>query len=132
MAGTSKGLSENQHQMFVIKWSQQAAIHSKWPELKLLFHIPNERHCTPQQGKNLQRMGVKRGVPDLCLPVPRGAYHGLFIEMKTETGTATGDQKWWGDQLKDQGYMWAVCNGWESAVRLLEAYLSLPGGVRNG
>ena len=132
MAGTSKGISENQHQMFVIKWSQQAAIRSKWPELKLLFHIPNERHCTPQQGKNLQRMGVKRGVPDLCLPVPRGAYHGLYIEMKTEKGTATDDQKWWGDQLKDQGYMWAVCNGWESAVRLLEAYLSLPRGVQNG
>jgi len=125
-------MNENQHQALVVKWSQQAAIRSKWPELKLLFHIPNERICSVQQGANLKRMGVKRGVPDLCMPVARGAYHGLFIEMKTESGTATSDQKWWGDQLKEQGYMWAVCKGWESAVKLLEIYLNLPGGERHG
>jgi len=125
-------MNENQHQALVVKWSQQAAIRSKWPELKLLFHIPNERICSVQQGANLKRMGVKRGVPDLCMPVARGAYHGLFIEMKTESGTATSDQKWWGDQLKAQGYMWAVCKGWESAVKLLEIYLNLPGGERHG
>ena len=125
-------MNENQHQALVVKWSQQAAIRSKWPELKLLFHIPNERICSVQQGANLKRMGVKRGVPDLCLPVARGVYHGLFIEMKTESGTATSDQKWWGDQLKEQGYMWAVCKGWESAVKLLEIYLNLPGGERHG
>lgn len=125
-------MSENQHQAFVIKWSQQAAIRRKWPELCLLFHIPNERICSAQQGANLKRMGVKRGVPDLCLPVARGIYQGLFIEMKTKTGTPTEDQKWWGERLKEQGYMWDVCKGWESAVRLLEAYLSLPGGACNG
>jgi len=125
-------MNENQHQALVVKWSQQEAIRSKWPELKLLFHIPNERICSVQQGANLKRMGVKRGVPDLCLPVARGVYHGLFIEMKTESGTATSDQKWWGDQLKEQGYMWAVCKGWESAVKLLEIYLNLPGGERHG
>ena len=127
------GISENQHQMLVVKWSQQEAIRKKWPELKLLFHIPNERNCTPQQGKNLQRMGVKRGFPDLCLPVPRGMYHGLYIEMKTERGTPTKDQKWWGEQLQEQGYMWAVCKGWESAVSLLESYLQLrTGGFKHG
>lgn len=128
MAGASKGPSESQHQMAVIKWTQQASIRQKWPELKLLFHIPNERHCTPQQGKNLQRMGVKRGVPDLFLPVPRGRYNGLWIEMKSETGSATDDQEWWGEQLLGQGYMWEVCHGWTSAVRVLEWYLSLKDG----
>ena len=114
--------------MLVVKWSQQEAIRAKWPELKLLFHIPNERNCTPQQGKNLQRMGVKRGVPDMFLPVPRGIYHGLYIEMKTERGTPTKEQKWWGEQLQEQGYMWCACKGWESAVSLLEEYLQLRTG----
>lgn len=125
MAEISKGQSESQHQMAVMKWTQQESIRRKWPELKLLFHIPNERYCTPQQGKNLQRMGVKRGVPDLFLPVPRGRYKGLWLEMKTERGTTTDDQEWWGRQLQGQGYMWEVCHGWESAVRVLEWYLSL-------
>ena len=121
-------ISENQHQMMVVKGSQQEVIRTKWPELKLLYHIPNERYCTPQQGKNLQRMGVKRGVPDLCLPVPRGNYHGLYIEMKAEDGTATQDQKWWGEQLNEQGYIWSVCQGWEEATGLLEFYLNLETG----
>lgn len=130
---SSKGATENQHQMAVIKWSQQASIRQKWPELKLLFHIPNERKCTPQQGRILKLMGVKRGVPDLMLPVARGRYHGLYIEMKTETGRSTEDQKWWGEELRGQGYMHEVCHGWESATRVLEWYLTLPrGGVQDG
>ena len=131
MASISKSAgypTENQHQMAVIKWGQQASIRQKWPELKLLFHIPNERYCTPQQGKLLKLMGVRSGVPDLCLPVPHGQYHGLWIEMKTEGGKTTTEQDWWGEQLMAQGFAWEVCHGWESAVRVLEWYLSLPTG----
>ena len=69
---------------------------------------------------------MKRGVPDLCLPVPRGQYHGLYIEMKAETGRTSPEQDWWGERLLGQGYMWEVCHGWQSAVRVLEWYLSLP------
>lgn len=132
MAASSKGHTENQHQMAVIKWKQQASVMSKWPELGLLFHIPNERRCTPQQGRLLKAMGVRSGVPDLFLPVARGGYHGLWIEMKTEDGTATPEQNWWGDRLLAQGYFWEVCHGWESAVRVLEWYLSLPKGDQHG
>ena len=127
----SRGIAENQHQMAVIKWSQQPSIRQQWPELALLFHIPNERHCTPQQGRMLKLMGVKRGVPDLFLPVPRGRYHGLWIEMKTETGTATNDQKWWGDRLTAQGYLCYLCHGWDTAVRVLEWYME-QGAPSNG
>mgnify|MGYP004433785991 CR=1 FL=1 len=31
---------------------------------------------------NLKRQGVKAGVPDLHLPVARGGYNGLYIELK--------------------------------------------------
>lgn len=120
--------SEDQHQINVIKWTQQPAVRERWPDLKLLYHIPNERKCDPRQGKKLRLMGVRRGVPDLCLPVARGTYHGLYIEMKTESGRTTGDQDWWGERLTAQGYAWEVCHGWESAVRVLEWYMSLPAG----
>lgn len=130
---SKKGLSEAQHQMAVIKWSQQASVRQKWPELKLLYHIPNERKCTPQQGRMLKLMGVKRGVPDLCLPVPRRRYCGLYIEVKTETGRSSDAQDWWGEQLLAQGYMWEVCHGYQSAIGVLEWYLSLPAeGVKDG
>ena len=76
-------MTEDQIQQAVIRWSQQASVRKMFPQLALLYHIPNERKCTPQQGARLKRMGVKSGVPDLHLPVARGVYHGLYLEMKT-------------------------------------------------
>ncbi len=117
--------SEAQHQAAVIKWTQQSSIRRQWPELALLFHIPNGGTRDPVEAKHLKQQGVKSGVPDLCLPVARGGYHGLYIETKTESGRAGREQKWWGEQLLAQGYFWEICHGWESAVRVLEWYLSL-------
>ena len=119
-------LTEAQHQTNVIKWSQQPSVRFKWPELALLHHIPNGGTRDAIEGRHLKQQGVKQGVPDLCLPVSRGQYHGLYIEMKTEKGRTSDAQDWWGERLLAQGYFWEVCHGWESAVRVLEWYLSLP------
>lgn len=118
--------SEARHQMNVIRWSQQPSIRSRWPELALLHHIPNGGTRDAVEAKHLKDQGVKRGVPDLCLPVPRGQYHGLYIEMKAETGRTSPEQDWWGERLLGQGYMWEVCHGYRSAISVLEWYLSLP------
>jgi len=116
-------MTEDQHQMAVIKWSQQESIRKKYPELKLLHHIPNERKCTPAQGMRLKRMGVKSGVPDLMLPVARGGYHGLYIEMKAENGRTSDNQNWWINELALQGYLCRICYGWKDAVYEIERYL---------
>ena len=126
MAGEAH--NEGWHQRMVIKWTQQESIRRKWPELKLLYHVPNERRCTQQQGRLLKLEGVKSGVPDLALPVPKGQYHGLYIEMKTLTGHTRPEQEWWLAELNYQGYYCKVCHGWESAVRALEWYMQLQGG----
>lgn len=112
--------NENQHQMAVVKWSQQPSVREKWPELKLMFHIPNERVCSKQQGRLLKLMGVKPGVPDLFLPVPRSRYHGLYIEMKTEVGTPSEDQKWWGSSC----LLRAICGRCVTGGRARSEYWS--------
>ena len=91
-----------------------------------IVHVGGE---LPLSLPHLKQQGVKRGVPDLCLPVARGNYHALYIELKTDTGRATTEQKWWGEHLKCQGNMWQVCHGWEAAVTMLEWYLSLSDEV---
>ena len=121
-------IREDQHQMTLIRWKQQPSIMAQWPELALLYHVPNERICDPRYGKKLRLMGVRRGVPDLCLPVARGRYHGLYIEMKSEDGDTTSDQEWWGEKLQAQGYAWKVCHGYEPAIEVLKWYMSLPAG----
>lgn len=122
-------MREIRHQINVIKWSQQPSIRSKWPELALLYHIKNETTEGRERVAVDRAMGVKKGVPDLCLPVPRGKYHGLYVELKNETGRTSEAQEWWGEKLLGQGYMWEVCHGWQSAVRVLEWYMSLNGGA---
>lgn len=117
-------MTEQQEQIQLIKWTQQPSIRSTHPELALLFHIPNER-ADKVQAAILHKMGVKRGVPDLFLPVPAGLYHGLFIEMKTETGRESDSQIWWQAHLQANGYVSVVCRGWRKATEVLLWYLNL-------
>lgn len=114
---------EDREQQMVIKWSQQPSVRQRYPELKLLYHIPNERKCSPQEGKRLKLMGVKSGVPDLSLPVSKGKYHGLYIELKAEGGKISENQKWWQAQLIAQGYLSAVCYGWKAAADCIVQYM---------
>ena len=74
-------------------------------------------------------MGVKAGVPDLFMPVARGGFHGLFIEMKRSAGGRLSDaQNEWIDRLRAEGYLAEVCAGWEAARETVLEYLGL--GIR--
>ena len=114
--------SEDDEQIMVIRWAEMHM--GKWPELEWLYHIPNGGKRRKVEAARFKAMGVKRGVPDLCLPVPRGGYHGLYIEMKRrEDGRLSKDQAEWIDGLLENGYCACRCDGWEQAVAVLEGYL---------
>ena len=121
MATNIPRMSEADEQIVVVKWANMMA--SKYPCLKYLFHIPNGGSRNIAEAANLKRMGVKAGVPDLCLPYPSKGYHGLWIEMKTDKGRQTGSQKEWAEWLNDNGYMAVVCHGYGEAINALEVYL---------
>lgn len=125
-----KMASERQHQQAVMKWARQPSIRERWPELALLHHIKNETTGGAAEVAADKAMGVKKGVPDLCLPVTRGGFHGLYIEMKTPSGRASDAQRWWMMELTKQGYRAVVCHGYDAAVAELCWYLSLPKEVR--
>lgn len=93
------------------------------PELALLFHIPNGGKRDARTAAILKRSGVKKGVPDLCLPVPRNGYHGLWIELKVGANKPTFDQKRWLNELNRQGYLAKVCVGYSEAIQLITDYL---------
>lgn len=124
--------AEQREQINLIRWTQRPDVRRRYPDLKLLYHVPNERKCTPQQGKVLKDMGVKSGVPDLCLPVPRGGCHGLYIEMKSlgKGVRVSENQKWWMEELLSQNYAVCVCMGWEAARDAIVRYMDIE--ERNG
>lgn len=112
----------------MIQWGQQPHIRAQYPELKLLFHIKNEeRNATAQSVAVDRANGVRKGVPDLCLPVARGNWHGLYIEMKSPTGRLRPEQQWWLERLTEQGYKAVCCYCWQDAVETIRKYLE--GGV---
>lgn len=97
----------------------------KYPELNLLYHVPNGGSRHKAEAGRLRAEGVKAGVPDLCLPVARGQYHGLYIELKRQRGGRTSDhQSEWLDALSAQGYKAALCYGWEQAAGTIIEYLT--------
>lgn len=122
--------TESVEQINLFRWAEWQA--GLYPELRRLYHIPNGGFRNKATAGRLKAEGVKSGVPDLCLPVPRGAYHGLYIEMKRLRGnTTTGDQDDWLKFLAHQGYCTAVCRGWEAASKIILAYLGMgaPGAA---
>lgn len=112
---------EAREQQALFAWSALSV--GKYPELALLYHIPNGGSRNKIEAANLKRQGVKAGVPDICLPVARGGYHGLYIELKAGRNKATEKQRQWLTALEREGYQAVVCYGWEVAKKAIEDYL---------
>ena len=120
--------TESEEQKMVFEWAELSA--GRYPELALLFHIPNGSYKSIAMAEKFKKEGLKSRVPDICLPVPHGEFHALFIEMKrTKGGKISENQKWWIDNLRQYGNRVEVCYGCEEAVAVLEDYLNL--GQRN-
>lgn len=101
------------------------------PEALLAYAIPNEQKFPKNETKTgrikrikkLRAQGLKKGVPDICLPVPRYPYHGLYCEMKRQKGGhVSKDQRYFIEQLGLQGYAIRVCKGFREARAFLELY----------
>ena len=113
---------EDAEQATLMSWAAMQA--GKYPELAMLFHIPNGGRRNAAEAARFKAEGVKAGVPDLFLPVARNEKHGLWIEMKRREGGRVSDyQSEWIQRLREQGYAVEVCCGWEEASKVLLSYL---------
>ncbi len=117
---------EETEQINLFRWA--AFAENIYPELKLMYHVPNEGKRSIVTGSRLKQAGLKSGVPDIVLPVAKGEYIGLYIELKYGKNKLTENQKYWLKELRSQRHLTAVCYGWEQARELIESYLKLGGG----
>lgn len=96
----------------------------RFSDLSALFAIPNGGFRHKATAAALQRQGVRAGVPDMFLPVPRACFHGLWIELKRlKLGEVSEVQAAWLNYLEGQGYRAIVCWGWRAAWEELCEYL---------
>jgi len=109
-----------------------------YPELALLNGSLNGVKLTIGQGVKAKAAGMKKGFPDINLPVSRGGYHGLFIELKIKPyrnhkgkmvyPQTSKEQLWWIDQLNKYGYRAVICKGFDSARAEILTYLQYGKG----
>ena len=89
------------------------------------YHIPNGGSRNKAEAARLKGQGVKAGVPDLCIPVARGGYHSLYIEMKYGKNKPTAKQVEWIGLLRAQGMCAYVCYGAGNAIALIDRYMAM-------
>lgn len=121
---------ETKEQQWVIQWANhQFFNHGQGPELigAYLFAIPNGGSRHKAEAKRLKAEGVRAGVPDLQLVVPRNGLHGLFVEMKRRDGVPSDikqEQKDWHYKLRQKGYAVTVAFGFDMARQAITDYLN--------
>jgi rhodanese-related sulfurtransferase len=112
---------EHLEQCALIRWC--ALNEGRFPELRWIYAIPNGGQRNIAVAAKLKKEGVKAGVPDLCLPVARGGYHALYIELKAGKNKPTASQLEWQGGLNGLGNMVVTCWGWEPASHVIERYM---------
>lgn len=121
--------TEHGHQAALFCFFQIHA--SEYPLAKWLYSSSNGFFSTSGQKGKEKAAGLKSGVPDICFPIKKSRYSGLYIELKRpdsagkKAGELSNKQKEWIDFLLSQDYKVEVCFGWEAARDTLIWYLSL-------
>lgn len=123
-----KGGGEWSAQKGVIEWWHKLCFEGTvWEPEVALFHIPNGGTRNVAEAARLKQAGVRSGVCDLFLAVPKGPFHGLFVELKRPVGGTTSEnQKAFIDFVRTKGYAAFVCHGTRAAQYLISRYLTMP------
>lgn len=114
-------MSETQIQIQCVNWFRTQ--YPKLWEAGKLIHIANERHCSITTGRMLQKMGVRRGIPDLALFLARKEYHALFVEMKAPNEYPRPEQRQIMASLEQDGYKCVVCRSLDEFRNIINEYL---------
>lgn len=129
----------HEHGIQVGLFDWRAIAVSQLPELALLHAIPNgaalkhsvkvkangKRVVYSAEGARLRREGLTAGILDVSWPVPRGPYHGLYIEHKSADGSASDEQVKISRMLIEQGYYVAVSRDSLTSINLVREYWNL-------
>ena len=112
---------ETENQIALFEWAKLNK--GRFPEIEAMYHIPNEGKRSQRFGAELKSMGLRKGFPDVCLPVPRRESGALYIELKAPSGTISKEQMEWIRLLNDLRNSACVCYGWETAAKVITDYL---------
>ncbi len=113
-----RGNPEHQLQAACIAW------YDKNVKDIITFAIPNGGKRSKKVAQEMKEEGVRKGVFDLFMVYANHGYNGLFIEMKTPTGTLSKDQKSFMLYCQRHNYKCVVAKTIEQFQHEIRAYLT--------
>lgn len=98
---------------------------AQYPQLAFIYAIPNGGARHPAVAGKLKAEGVKRGVSDVCVPIPSLNKHGAYFEMKFGKNKLSPEQLKFADFIKSQGYYYETVWGSDEMLTGIEFYLGI-------
>lgn len=90
---------------------------------KLLFAVPNGGSRNKLEAINLKRQGLKPGVSDVILLVPKKGFASLCMEFKTNSGDQSYEQKEFQRQAEMANNKYVVVRSVGQAIDTMKWYL---------
>ncbi|AZS49321.1 VRR-NUC domain-containing protein [Entomomonas moraniae] len=111
---------EHDEQVALINWFA-----TQFPKYATrLVATPNAAKRSLKLAAMMKAEGMRKGFPDLNLPVARKGFHGLYIELKrTKGGKLSDEQGEWLDFLSSEGYKAVCAKGWDEARAVIIDYM---------
>ena len=107
----------------------------QYPKVRFCASAGGMRTSMAQAGK-MKAMGYSPGFPDLFIakakfslefhivnPEESEDANGLFLELKSPTGTTSKEQKEWAKYLINEGFAWHICKSFDEAKKIIDNYL---------
>jgi hypothetical protein len=83
---------EHRLQQSVVQWCDKVAAHGPLAGLRLFYAITNAGARSPQAAQYLRAEGLRPGMLDACLPLPRFGFGAAYLEHKVKPGRLSAEQ----------------------------------------
>ena len=91
---------------------------------KLIFAVPNGGSRHKAEAANMKRQGIKAGVADVILLIPKKGFGSLCIEFKTQSGQQSPEQKIFQQEAEKHGNKYVIVRSVAEAIETVKWYLS--------
>ncbi len=105
-----------------MSWARLVTVGDETLEQKLI-HVPNGGARSPIEAAIMVGLGVKKGVPDLLLPIRTPLYGAGWWELKAGKNKLTDDQLAWHARLRADGHYVQTYWHWHEAAADILRYL---------
>lgn len=111
---------EDRLQISCVRWWDWTHPNDK----RLLSHSANGGKRNAIEAAKFKQMGVRAGFPDLILLIPNRFYPFMGIELKTEKGRQSEQQKAYQEEFERRGYKYVVVRSLDEFIKVVTDYLA--------